>query len=88
MQHPVRQSLVRPSGLVAGNDRNRALIPNRRVCSAIQHIYLRIPEVSIGLVILRALLLLALNLSQSFLLLISPARGLVCRFATNQKPAG
>jgi hypothetical protein len=48
---------------------------------------LRIPQIYFGLVILRGFLLLALDLSQAFLFLISHSRGLARGFATNEQRA-
>lgn len=64
-----------------------ALISSGRIGTAIDYIHLSIPQVQIRLVILRSFLLLALNLGQAFLLLISHSRGLIRCFATNQECA-
>src|ERR1700719_4735221 len=80
---PVR----RFAGLITREDGYPALILNRRIRPAIQHIDLRIPQVNFRLVVLRDFLLLPLDLSETLLLLISHSR-LIYGFATDQKRTG
>jgi hypothetical protein len=76
-----------PGDSVTSADGYPALILNRRIRPAIQHIDLRVPEVYFRLVVLGGLLLLPLDLSEALLLLISDSR-LICGFATNHKRTG
>jgi len=59
-------------------------IPDGWIGSAIQYVYLRVPEIDVRLIVLRVFLLLALNLRHPFLLLI-PHTGLIGRLATDQR---
>lgn len=58
-------------------------IRNHRICALHQQVLVRIPEIDVRFVILRAFLLLSLDRRQSFLYLI-PRSGLLSRFATGQ----
>ena len=62
-------------------------IRKRRICSLGQLILMRIPEIDIGLVVLRIFRLFALDLRQALLLLISHPGGL-SGFATDQHQTG
>ena len=62
-------------------------VGERRICSLHQPILLRVPEINVRLVVLRAFLFFPLDRSHPFLLLISDARRF-SSFATNQEGKG
>lgn len=87
----MRRQKIRPNSPSPGANRNQddsyPLIFNRGIGAAIKHIYLSVPQIHLGLVILRCFLLLTLNLGHPFLFLISHPGGLVRCFATDQRQA-